>query len=137
MTNIVKDFLYKEESYQVIDAAKIVWRNLGGGFKEKVAEKAYIIELNKAGLLIEPQKPIKIYYDNKYIGTYVPDLIINNKIIIELKCKPFIAKGDIQQLWHYLKATDYKLGFIVNFSPRGVQFKRIVFDKARKKITLV
>ena len=117
----------------IIEAAREIWRELGGAFKEKVADRAFTLALQKRGLRVESQKRIAIYYDNKKVGTYVPDKIINESILIEIKCKDFLTKYDIQQLWRYLKATKYKLGFIINFSPKGVQFKRIVYDTARER----
>jgi GxxExxY protein len=129
---IVDDFLYKEESYLIIEAAKEVWKSLGGFFKETVAEKALSIALENRKLKVENQKRVNIYFDNKIVGVYVPDIIVGGEIIIELKCKPFLVAEDVQQLWHYLKASKYKLGFIINFSPRGVQYKRVIYDRARK-----
>ena len=130
---LVNDFLYEKESYLIIEAAKEVWRELGGSFKEKIADKAFTIALHKRDLRVDNQRKINVYFDNKIVGTYVPDMIINNVILIEVKCKSFLTKEDYQQLWHYLKATKYKLGFIINFSPRGVQFKRVIYDTARNK----
>lgn len=66
------------------------------------------------------------------VGTYTPDLLINDAIILELKAKPFLHKDDVQQFWHYLKNSEYRLGFLVNFGePNGVQIVRRVYDKAR------
>lgn len=131
MKKLVSNFLYEKESYLIIEAAKDVWCKLGGSFKENIADKAFTIALEKKDLKVDSQKRINIYYENKIVGTYVPDKIINNVVLIEIKCKPFLSKEDYQQLWHYLKATKYKLGFIINFSPGGVQFKRVVYDTAR------
>lgn len=130
---IVDDFLYKEESYLIVEAAKEVWKSLGGFFKETVAEKALTIALENRKLKVENQKRVSIYFNNKVVGVYVPDIVINGLIIVEIKCKPFLVAEDIQQLWHYLKASEYKLGFIINFSPRGVQYKRVIYDRARLK----
>jgi len=133
MKKLVKDFLYEKESYLIIEVAKEVWQELGGSFKEKIADKAFTIALQNRGLKVDDQKKINIYFDNKKVGTYVPDKIINDVILIEIKCKQFLIKEDYQQLWYYLKATKYKLGFIINFSPSGVQFKRVIYDIARNK----
>jgi len=97
---IVEDFLYEKESYLVVDAAKEVWRELGGAFKEKIAEKAYAITLQSKNknLKVENQKRINIFYREQFVDTYVPDLIVNEVILIELKCKPFIVQRDYQQL---------------------------------------
>ncbi|MFH1427760.1 MAG: GxxExxY protein [Patescibacteria group bacterium] len=132
MKRIVDDFLYEKESYLIIEAARDVWQELGGSFKEKIADKAFSIALQKKGLRIDNQKKINVYFNDEKVGIYVPDKVINDVILIEVKCKPFISKEDYQQLWYYLKATKYKLGFIINFSLSGVQFKRVVYDTARK-----
>ncbi|MBU4256907.1 GxxExxY protein [Patescibacteria group bacterium] len=136
MKKLVNNFLYEKESYLIIEAAREVWRELGGSFKENIADKAFNIALKKRNLKIENQKRINIYFADQIVGVYVPDMIINEVILVEIKCKPFLIKEDYQQLWHYLKATKFKLGFIINFSPRGVQFKRIVYDTARNKAGL-
>ncbi len=128
---LIKDFLYEKESYLIVEAAREVWHELGGSFKEKIADRAFTISLNKRSLKVENQKRINVYFDNKFVGNYIPDMIINNAILIEIKCKPFLIREDYIQLWHYLKATKYKLGFIINFSPSGVQFKRVIYDTAR------
>lgn len=66
------------------------------------------------------------------VGVYVPDLVINEVIIIELKAKPFLHKEDIRQFWYYLKNSKFKLGFLVNFGKSdGVEIIRRVYDKAR------
>lgn len=92
---------------------------------------ALSIALESKGLKVESQKRIDIYFQDKKVGTYVPDKIVNDLILIELKAKPFITKQDIEQFWKYLKGSEYKLGFLINFSPKQLQIKRIVYDTAR------
>jgi GxxExxY protein len=96
----------------------------------KLAEKLgfYFIDSDQE---IEDQKQISIYYEGQKVGVYIPDKIINQSIILELKSKPFLVKQDIDQFWKYLKGSDYKLGFLVNFSPEKLEIKRVVYDKAR------
>jgi GxxExxY protein len=93
-------------------------------------DKALTLELLARGLKVSEQKRINIYYNDKKVGTYVPDKVVNEIIIIELKSKPFLTQGDIKQLWHYLKGSNYKLGFLVNFGDK-LEIKRIVYDTAR------
>ena len=85
-------------------------------------------------LKIEIQKRIDIYFKDTKVGIYIPDIIVNNIIILELKCKPFLSKGDIDQFWKYLRGSQYKLGFLINFSPNGLVIKRVVYDTARFKL---
>lgn len=61
----------------------------------------------------------------------MPDIIINNEILIELKVKPFLTKEDEKQFWYYLRGSNYKLGFLINFGSRNLEIRRRVYDKAR------
>ena len=135
MTNkIVKDFLYEKESYEIRGACFEVWNSFGGAFKERIIDNALTMSLKKRGLKVEEQKRIDIYFENEKVGTYIPDKIINNCILLELKSKKFITKQDIDQLWKYLKGSRYKLGFLINFGPDKLIIKRVVYDTARKSV---
>lgn len=125
-------FLYKKESFDVIDACQEVWKQFGGSFKETIVDKALEVCLKDKGYKIENQKRIEIYFKNEKVGVYIPDKIVNEIILLELKCKPFIAREDEKQFWHYLKASPYKVGFLINFSPKKLEFRRRVYDLARK-----
>ena len=125
--------LYERESYLIRGACYEVWNEFGGAFKEKVIDRAVQIAVKDKGLNLETQKRIDIYFRNEKIGIYIPDIIVNKIIIIELKCKSFLSKEDIDQFWKYLRGSHYKLGFLINFSPKGLDIKRIVYDMAREK----
>lgn len=131
--NKVDDFLYEKESYLIRGACFEVWKEFKGMFKESVIDKALTVALETRNLKVDCQKRINIYFKNKKVGIYVPDKIVNDAILIELKSKPFIAKQDVEQFWKYLKGSDYKLGFLINFSPTKLTIKRIVYDIARKR----
>jgi len=131
MADKVNDFLYEKESYLIRGACFEVWKEFKGMFKESIIDKALSIALESKGLNVVSQKRIDIYFQNKKVGTYVPDKIINDIILIELKSKPFVIKQDIEQFWKYLKGSKYKLGFLINFSPTGLTIKRVVYDTAR------
>ena len=129
--NKVKDFLYEKESYQIRGACFDVYKAFGGAFKEKIVDRALTKSLAKRGLKVDEQKRINILYDGEKIGTYIPDKIVNDAIILEVKAKSFITKDDIDKFWKYLKGSDYKLGFLVNFGPAKLEIKRVVYDSAR------
>lgn len=131
-TKKAKDFLYERESYLIRGACFDVWREFRGAFKESVIDRALSVALKSHGLSVESQKQIQIYFHGEKIGSYVPDKIINNIIIVELKAKPNLTKQDIDQFWKYLKGSQYQLGFLVNFSPERLTIKRIVYNTARK-----
>lgn len=132
MENKVNDFLYEDESYKIRGACFDIWKNFGGAFKESIVDNALTISLEKRGLKVDEQKRIDIYFEDKKVGTYIPDKIINDCIILELKAKQFITKQDIDQFWKYLKGSKYKLGFLINFGSDKLTIKRIVYDTARK-----
>jgi len=123
--------LYEEESYKIRGCCFKVFNSLGGNIKEKIIEKALLSELKIQGFLVENQVQIDIIYNNEKIGTYIPDIIINNKIIIELKSKPFITKEDEKQFWGYLKGSQYKLGFLINFGSQKLTIKRFIYTNKK------
>ena len=126
--------LYKEESYLVQGGAFEIYKQFRNRHKESIYLRALIKFLKNKDLEIDKEKQVPIYFLNEKVGSYIPDIIVNDKILIELKCKPIITKDDIQQFWYYLKATDYKVGYLINFgSSRGVQIIRRIYDTARTK----
>jgi len=126
--------LYKEESYLIQGAAFEIYKQFRNRHKEIVYQRALIEYLKKKGLKIDKEKQIPIYFQNKKVGAYTPDIVVNDNIFIELKCKPIITRDDIKQFWYYLKCSNYKVGYLINFgSPRGVQIIRRVYDTARNK----
>ena len=133
MKRKVKDFLYEKQSYAIRGACFDVWKEFKGAFKESVIDKALNVALKSKGLKVDSQRRVDIYFQGEKVGTYVPDKIVNDAILIELKAKPFITKQDVEQFWKYLKGSTYKLGFLVNFSPKRLEIKRVVYDTARRQ----
>ena len=118
--------LYEDESYKIRGACFDVYNALGGGIQEKIIERAMVHELLSEGLEVDNQFKIDILYKGKKIGIYAPDILVNKKIIVEIKSKPFLTKEDEKQFWGYLKGSKYKLGFLVIFSPSGLIIKRFI-----------
>jgi len=109
---------------RIIGCAYRVYNRMGFGFLESVYEKCMLIELNKAGLFADSQKPIKIYYDNEIVGDFVADIIVNDTIILELKSVRRIIRAHEVQLVNYLVATRKAVGLLLNFGERKVDVKR-------------
>lgn len=130
------DLLHKEITDQILKAFYKVYNTLGYGFLEKVYESALAIELRQMGLQIKRQVPIKVYYDQYLVGEYVADLMVENKIILELKATETIAQANVNQLQNYLKATEIEVGMLLNFG-RKPEFKRRVFSNGRKTLNKV
>ena len=118
--------LYEDLSSKIINAAIEVHRTLGSGFLEKVYENALIIELLSKDLEVEQQKNVKVYYKGCVVGNYIADIIVENKIVIELKAVKNIDEIFSIQLLNYLKALDLHLGLFINFGTNKVQVKRVI-----------
>src|SRR3990172_8908551 len=129
--NNAEDFLYKDLTYKIRGLLFQARKKLGLGHKEQVYHNAIEIELKNAGISFESKKNIPILYEEKNIGTYQPDFVVEGKIIIELKALPEISKPQIEQIWSYLKGCEYKLALLVNFGSKDLEIKRIIYDKAR------
>jgi GxxExxY protein len=119
---------YKELTETIIGCAYRVYNKMGFGFLESVYQKCLIIELKKAGLDTESEKPISVYYDNEIVGEFIADIIVNDNIVLELKSVRRIIKAHEVQLVNYLVATGKPVGLILNFGERKVEIKRKVKD---------
>ena len=119
-------YQFEELSKKIIGAAIEVHRELGPGFLENIYEEALKIELSEHNLNYDSQKEIKIKYLENEIGIHRLDLLVENKIIIELKAVKEFADIHFAQLRSYLKATGLKTGLLFNFSRPTLEIKRIV-----------
>ena len=119
---------YKEVTETIIGCAYRVYNKMGFGFLESVYEKCLLIELHKAGLNAESQKPITVYYVDEIVGQFVADIIVNDAIILELKSVRKIIKAHEVQLVNYLVATGKPVGLLLNFGDSKVEIKRKIKD---------
>jgi len=126
--------LYKELSYQIQGAAIEIRKQYGPGHKEVLYQRAFAEELDFRKIKFEREKPIKIYSlrTNKVIGIYQPDFIVDDKIIVEIKALPQIPKKLVDQLYDYLRNSDYELGYFINFSGPKLYIKRIIYSNVNK-----
>ena len=121
------DLLYEELSYKVRGAMIEIHKALGSGHKELVYHRALAEEFRKQKMNFCEEKSINVFYQDKKVGTYKPDFIVEDKIIVEIKAVPFMPRNFEEQLVHYLKSTKYKLGFLVNFGVRRLVIKRRIY----------
>ena len=128
----MSSYLHAELSEVIIKAFYRVYNTLGYGFLEKVYENSLLIELRKAGLTAEAQRPIKVYYDKVEVGFYIADIIIDEKIIVELKAAESLQEEHEAQLLNYLRATNIEVGLLMNFGKKA-EVKRKVFSNSYKK----
>ena len=123
----MEDLIYKDEFYKIKAACIEVRKILGNGFLEKVYEHSLKYELEQKGFHVENQKEIDVFYKSINVGKYFADLVVDDKIIIELKCCNQILPIHKAQLLNYLKATGFKLGIIINLpnDSKGFEIERI------------
>lgn len=104
------NYLHSEITDRIIKCFYTVYNKLGFGFLEKVYQNALTYELDKAGLLYECQKQIKVFYDDLIVGEYFADIVVENKVILELKASENLIEAHEFQLINYLKATEVEVG---------------------------
>jgi GxxExxY protein len=121
----------KELTEKIIGIFYKVFNALGYGFLEKVYENAMIIELERERVPVISQAPIKVSCEGKVVGEYFADMLVDGKVIVEIKAGKSLAQEHEAQLLNYLKATDAEVGLLLNFGPKP-QVKRKVFDNFRK-----
>jgi len=128
MNNIDKPnkIVHKELSYKIIGALYEVYNALGYGYKEKVYEKALCKILQQEGMAFKNQVPYKLYFKGEYLGIYYLDLLIDERVIVELKQGNNYSSQHFKQVKEYLKITNLKLAILANFTPSGVKYIRVL-----------
>ena len=125
---MVEQFFYKELSYKIIGAAMEVHRVLGSGFLESVYEEALAYELNLRGIAYQRQVKLNVCYKDIIAGEFRADLLVDDKIVVELKATKGLTEIDEAQLLNYLKGTDHKVGLLLNFGTTSLEHKRRVWS---------
>lgn len=126
-------YKHSDITEQIIKAFYKVYNTLGYGFLEKVYENALTIELKQQGLSVFQQAPIKVYYSGQLVGEYFADLLVEDKVIVELKAVEALTDQHYAQLLNYLKATEIQIGLILNFGPNKPEVRRRIFEKKREE----
>jgi GxxExxY protein len=121
--------LYQELSYTVLQSAFSVHNVLGPGLLESAYEGAFCVELAKAGIQFDRQKVYPLYYKGEYIGAYIADLVVDSKIIVELKSVSQLTGVMEAQLLNYLKLSRLPVGYLMNFNAERLDWKRFVNQK--------
>jgi len=121
-------------SYIIQGCVFEIRKQYGPGQKEVVYQRLLEEALKEKGLKVEKERKINIYSKSsgKVVGAYQPDLIVENKIIIEIKSSRFNSRLDEKQLYFYLRNSPYELGYLINFSTPKLFLKRIVYSNNRK-----
>ncbi len=124
------DLLYSDLTGQIIGAAMEVHSNLGPGFLESVYEEAMVVELSVRSIEFERQKDIDVFYKEVKIKQFICDILVEGKIIIELKALKKLTDIEYAQTLNYLKATGLKVGLLLNFGEKSLKYKRFIKEKS-------
>ena len=120
------NFIFKKLSYLLLKLGFSVHNLLGPGLLESAYEGAFCVELTHAGISFERQKVYPLYYKGEYIGAYIADLVVDDKIIIELKSVTKLTPVMSTQLLNYLKLSKLQVGYLMNFNSPRLEWKRFV-----------
>ncbi len=130
-----KELLYEDITEKIIGAAMEVHRVLGAGFLEAVYEEALCIELDKRGLNYKNQEELSISYKGTTLQhSYRTDLIVEDKIIVDTKATSGLTKVDEAQIFNYLKATGKRVGLLINFGKKSLEWKRFICESYFKAV---
>jgi GxxExxY protein len=124
---------HRELTEKIIGIFYDVYNELGYGFLESVYQESLVIALCDAGLSIERQPAIPVWFRGHEVGRFRGDVLEEGTVLLELKCARILEPSNEAQLLHYLKSTAVEIGLLLNFGSRP-QFRRLLFDNERKKI---
>jgi GxxExxY protein len=124
----MENYKHNEITEKIIGAAYKVHNTLGSGFLEKVYQNSLVIEIRALGFGVEVEKPMKVYYHGEVVGNYVADIIVDGKVLLEIKAIKELSGIHEAQILNYLKATGIGVGLLINFD-RSVNIKRRIMDK--------
>jgi GxxExxY protein len=119
-----RDLKHGEITREVIGCAFEVMKELGAGFLESVYEKALFLVLRQKGLSAAAQHPIKVIFRGETVGEFFADLLVENKVVVELKAVKAIAPEHQAQVINYLNATGIEVGLLINFGNPRLEYKR-------------
>jgi GxxExxY protein len=108
-----------------------LYNELGSGFLEKVYQNAMYFELKERGYQVEAQKQIKVYFKKQLVGEFFSDLLVEDKVIVELKATEVLMNVHMAQIMNYLKATEIEVGLLLNFGEEP-EFKRVIYTNDKK-----
>lgn len=116
--------LYENLTRKILEACFEVSNELGIGYLESVYEKSLLIALRQKGLKAENQVPLKVKFRGEIVGEFFVDILVENKVLIELKVANNLTKENYAQTINYLKATDIEIGLLINFGTPKIEYRR-------------
>jgi len=127
-------YLHSDLTGRILKAFYKVYNTLGYGFLEKVYQNSMLIELRTLGVWCSCELPIKVYYEDHLVGDYYADILVEGKVIVELKAIERLAPEHEVQLVNYLKGTRTEVGLLLNFGPKPQQVRRVLTHEYLNRI---
>lgn len=118
-------------TFGIVRAFYDVYNELGFGFLESVYREAMTLQLRAQGHIVQQERPVEVKFRRTIVGVYRMDMLVDGKVIVELKCARTLESAHEAQLLNYLKATGFEVGLLLNFGHKP-QFKRMIFDMSKK-----
>ncbi len=124
---VKQPIIFEELTYQIIGIAIEIHKTLGNIHKESVYQKALEHEFKEKNISFDREKRIPVTYNGSQVGIYVPDFVVDNKVVIEMKATPLLPSHAYTQLSYYLKTSGYRVGLLINFGTPTLQVKRSIY----------
>ncbi|MFZ5366074.1 MAG: GxxExxY protein [Patescibacteria group bacterium] len=124
---IKRPILYEDLTYKLIGFAMGIHNELGSIHKEAVYQNAFAQELKTAGIPFKREEVLPVNFKGKEIGSYKPDFVVDEKVVVEIKAVEFLPQKAEVQLSYYLKGTKYRVGLLLNFGSPKLQIKRRIY----------
>lgn len=125
------ELLEKDLVFKIVGCAMRVHTEIGRGLREKTYERALCIEFRHAQLASAQQTSYPVFYRGEKVDEFIPDLVVENRVVVDTKCISTITDVERGQMLNYLRVTGLKVGLILNFSKASLEWERIVLDGIR------
>ncbi len=125
------ELIEKDLVYRIIGCAMAVHNALGHGLREKTYENALCVEFRHQGIEYSQQTEYPVYYRDELVDEFVPDLVVEERVIVDTKTVETISDEHRGTMINYLRVTGLKVGLIINFKNRKLEWERLVLDEAR------
>lgn len=128
-----EDLKYADLTQSIINACMKIHTTLGMGFMEMIYHRALIVELEIRNILFQSEQELPIYYEGRLLGKRRLDLLVDRKVLVELKATSELEKKHFAQTLNYLEAFNIEIGLLFNFGSNSLQFKRFINNKYKLK----
>jgi GxxExxY protein len=126
------EYLHEELTKRIIGVFYEVYNELGHGFLESVYHNAMVLALRQAGLMVESKVPVPVWFRGQQVGAFEVDILVERKVLLELKAVRALESAHEAQTLNYLRATPIEVGLLLNFGPKP-QVRRFAFSNTRKR----